>query len=129
MVTEALVNEAKKFLNSFESEGKHFRFAALVPIYPYLSGTPYTLVVDAEWLNKMTYGQALDLLVDRLFEVTDSKTRLKLNGVDVYLKGRTYEMGTKAEILIDEVGFGKYFNHPGRAMPAEADLLGALIGL
>lgn len=129
MVTEALVNEARKFLHSFEMEGKHFRFAALVPIYPYFSDTPYTLVVDAEWLDKLPYGEALDLLVDRLFEVTNSKTRLKLNGMDVYSKGRTYPLGTEAEILIDEAGLGKYFNHPGRTTPAEAELLGALIGL
>ena len=120
MATKALVNDTLKVLKSFQNEGRDFRFAALVPVYPGLGSTSYILLVDAEWLDNMTFHEAAVILTTRIFSVIqDVNIRKKINRVDVWLKGGVYERGVEAEILIDKVGLSRYFNYPQAATSGE----------
>ena len=112
MVTEALVKNTTAVLDSFRAEGREIRFAALIPVYPWPS-TSYVLLVDAEWLQKITVYEGILVIMKRIFDlIQDPEVRIKIDRVDIWLKGGTYERGTEAEILIDKAGLSKYFNYP-----------------
>jgi hypothetical protein len=112
MVTETLVRNVQAVLDSFEAEGRGIRFAALIPIYPWPS-TSYVLLVDAEWLQNLSAYEGIVAIIKRVFDlIPDPEIRVKINRVDIWLKGSTYERGTNAEILVDKVGLSRHFNHP-----------------
>lgn len=101
-----------KVLESFENEGRSFRFAALIPVYPWPS-TSYILLLDGDWLDEMSVFEAIDIVVPRIHQVIKQPgIRGKINRVNIWLKGPMYERGIEAEILIDKIGLSRYFNYP-----------------
>lgn len=112
MAKETLVTEVKSVLNSFQSEGKEFRFAALVPVYPGLPSTSYILLLNSEWLQETSIFESTRIIIERIFKIiNDPEIRQKIDSVDVWLKGQVYQAGMEAIILIDSDNLGRFFNY------------------
>lgn len=112
MVKDALVVEIRKVLNSFLEEGKDFSFAALIPVYPGLPSTSYTLLLNGEWLQNMSVFDSTKIIIERIFKIIDdSKVRQKIDSVDVWLKGQVYPPGVEAIIIFDDERISRYFNY------------------
>jgi len=112
MAKDTLVIAVKSVLISFQSEGKGFSFAALVPVYPGLPSTSYILLLNGEWLQQMSIFESTKIIIERIFKlIDDPEIRQRVDSVDVWLKGQVYQSGVEAIILIDDANISRYFNY------------------
>jgi hypothetical protein len=112
MDKETLVTEVNAVLNSFLREGKDFSFAALVPIFPGLPSTSYTLLLNGKWLRNLSVFESTKLVIERIFQVVgDPEIRQRIDSVDVWQKGQVYPAGIEAEIILDTENMSRYFNY------------------
>lgn len=112
MVKDTLVTAVESVLNSFQTEGKYFSFAALIPVYPGLPSTSYVLLLDGEWLQQISIFESTKIIIERIFKiVNDAEIRGKIDSVDVWLKGQVYQAGIEAIIIINNPNISRYFNY------------------
>lgn len=112
MDKETLVTAVKAVLDSFQKEGKDFSFAALLPVFPGLPSTSYTLLLNGNWLRQMSVFESTKLVIERIFQVIhDPSVRQKIDSVDVWMKGQAYPAGMEAEIILDDENLSRHFNY------------------
>jgi len=112
MDKDTLVIEVKAVLDSFFAEGKDLSFAALVPVYPGLPSTSYTLLLNGEWLQQRSIFESIKIITERIFKtISDPKVRQKIDSVDIWLKGQSYPAGVEALIIIGDDTISRYFNY------------------
>jgi len=78
MDSKELKQRLDKFMQACKSKGYSIDELCIVPAYPGISDSSYNVQVKADWLNKTICSEALEILIDILFETTDVETRTNI---------------------------------------------------
>lgn len=61
-----MVDFIKRLIDDYKKEGKLFELVLLIPVDPVFSGTEYSLIVSAKWLDKMSPKKAIEDITNRI---------------------------------------------------------------
>jgi hypothetical protein len=78
MDSKELEIKLQGFLNACKASGKSIDKMCLMPAYPGVADSSYNVKVKGEWLNHTICSEALEILIDILFEQTDVETRTNI---------------------------------------------------
>ena len=81
-----LKSELLKVATAFESDGSPFDVAGIMPVFPDLTIESYIFQVHAGWLNDMSHSQALDVVIDKLYELLKPDALRYVNRVEICVK-------------------------------------------
>ena len=105
MDKKILVEHVKRVIDSFKKEGKDFSFVGLIPHY----GKAYVLTINAPWLDALDTHQRISIIVDRMFELLDSKTLKYISRIKIVDKNDLNDMSNDL-ILEDTIGYKDFHN-------------------
>jgi len=99
-----LIKKLHPFLNACTSKGYPIRDLCLEEAYPGVSSTSFIVEVVAEWVDGLgSCSQALDILIDILWDTVDEQTRRHIFAL--YILDNQDMLHCASEPLHEEVGF------------------------
>jgi len=78
MDSKELKQRLSNFIEACKSKGRPIDEMCLIPAYPGITDSSYNVQVKAEWLNRIICSEALEILIDILFDSTDVETRTNI---------------------------------------------------
>jgi len=83
MDREELKKQLQRFLDLSKKEGKPLKIVRLDDALPGLPGNGYIVHLLAPWAADMSFGEAMDLVLDWLWQTTDVALRTEISSLNI----------------------------------------------
>jgi len=105
MDIKQLKEEVRKYIAAMEADGKKFSFVALIPTFPGVSDTPYTLQVFGDWIEHTYIKKVFDYMIPKMFEVLELPARQCIFNIETYKKNGSEFCNSEDLILVNEIKY------------------------